>query len=191
MTRSMEDKLLAKYREYASSEEAFAVLFVKRHLAEARGYWIDPEEFRRYEMSPDDLHFRYVVGRLYRRKRVPRYPPRSDFIINGAFDERRYLHVTRAITWDTAHKDIAEQRSAGAPGLQFEVTGVSYDRNRGSTGFFREDAPPEIKALAKNLQDRTDPLWDHALKYASAPEFVFEVRMARVLRLANSPYRNR
>lgn len=172
--------LLRRYQEYASSEEALAVLFVKTHLSQARGYWIEPVDFRRYEMSPDNLHFRFVVGGLYERRRHPMYPPKAEFTLNGVLDERRYMTVVRAITWDTAHRDIEEQKLLGVAGVKFEVTGVSFDRNRGSTGFFREDAPPEIKALAQNLLDRTDPLWDQALRYANAPEYVFEIRRAQV-----------
>ncbi|WP_416056300.1 hypothetical protein [Stenotrophomonas maltophilia] len=181
MTRSMDEKLLAKYRDYASSEEALAVLFVKRHLPESRGHWVDPVDFCRYQQSADSLHFRFVVGGLYQRKRLPKYPPKSDFTFNGRFDEHGYLAITRALTWEAAHTDIQEQQAAGVVAVEFEVRGVSYDRNRGSTGFFRDDAPEEIKALASNLQDRTNPLWDHALKYANAPEFVFEIRRATVL----------
>jgi hypothetical protein len=31
------DNLLKRYLEYAKTEEAFAVLFVKKHLAQAKG----------------------------------------------------------------------------------------------------------------------------------------------------------
>jgi len=58
----MDDRLLARYREYARTEEAYAVLFVKTHLVQAKGHWVDIVGFRRYEMSPDNLHFRFVVG---------------------------------------------------------------------------------------------------------------------------------
>lgn len=180
MSRSMDDKLLARYQEYASSDEAFAVLFIKRHLPQARGYWVDPEDFRRYEKSADNLHFRFVIGGLYRRKISPKYPPRADYTVQGVLNERRYLAVTRALTWEAAHRDIEQQKRARAPFLKFEVAGISYDRSRGSTGFFRDDAPPQIKALALNLYDRTDPLWDAAMQYIRAPDFVYEIRKAKV-----------
>jgi hypothetical protein len=51
---------------------------------------------------------------------------------------------------------------------------------RDNKHFFRDDAPPEIRALAENLNDRTNPLWDVALKYAVRPEFVYEVRRIQV-----------
>lgn len=63
----MDHRLLARYREYASTEEAYAVLFVKMHLAQAKAHWVDIVDFRRYEMSPDNLHFRFVVGGLYKK----------------------------------------------------------------------------------------------------------------------------
>ncbi len=180
MNWSTDDKLLARYQEYASSEEALAVLFVKRHLAEALGHWVDPEDFRRYGKSPDPLHFRFVTGGLYRRTVVPKYPAKADYTLNGVFNERRYLAVTRALTWEAAHLDIEKQKRGTASFLNFEVAGISYDRSRGSTGFFRDDAPLQIKALALNLQDRTDPLWDSAMAYIRGPDFVYEVRKAKV-----------
>lgn len=176
----MDDRLLARYREYASTEEAFAVLFVKKHLAQAKGHWVDAVDFRRYEMSPDNLHFRFVVGGLYERKIHPQYPPKSAYTVSGRFDENSYYLMTRAITWETAHNDIEQQKAARVRPLKFEVTGVSYDRNRGNKNYFRDDAPPEIKALANNLYDRTDPLWDQAMQYVSAPDFIYEIRKAKV-----------
>ena len=56
----MDDKLLEKYLEYASTEEAFAVLFVKKYLAQAKGHWIEIIDSKRYEMSQDYLHFRFL-----------------------------------------------------------------------------------------------------------------------------------
>ncbi|TOQ10562.1 hypothetical protein CGH01_24575, partial [Vibrio parahaemolyticus] len=91
----MDDKLLSKYLEYAGTEEALAVLFVKKHLNKAKGHWVDISEFRRYEMSEDDMHFKFVNGSLYKRKLKPKYPPKSDFMINGKFKEREYYLAIR------------------------------------------------------------------------------------------------
>ncbi len=172
----MNDKLLKKYLEYANSEEAFAVLFVKKHLAQAKGHWVDIVDCQRYEMSSDNLHFRFVVGGLYKRKIQPQYPSKSAYTTDGKFDERGYYLMIRAITWEAAHKDIEQQKSKNVVSRKFKITGISYDKNRGNKDFFREDAPPEIKALAKNLYDRTDPLWGRALQYANEPEFVYEIK---------------
>lgn len=83
--------------------------------------------------------------------------------------------MVRAVTWETAHKDIEQQKSKNIAPQRFKITGISYDKNRGKD-FFREDAPPEIKALANNLNDRTNPLWERALQYANKPEFVYEIK---------------
>ena len=176
----MDDKLLKRYREYARTEEAFAVLFVKKHLIEAKGHWIDIVKCRRYEMSSDNLHFRFVIGGLYKRKIHPQYPPKSAYTINGKFDERGYYLMTRALTWETAHTDIEQQKSNRVQPSKFEITGVRYDRNRNNRGYFRDDAPQEIKALANNLNDRTNSLWDQAMQYVNAPDFVYEVSQARI-----------
>jgi hypothetical protein len=172
----MDDKLLKKYLEYANTEEALAVLFVKKHLAQAKGHWVDIVDCRRYEMSSDNLHFRFVVGGLYKRKIQPQYPSKSVYTSNGKFDERRYYLMVRAITWETAHKDIEQQKLKNTAPQKFKITGISYDKNRNNKDFFREDAPPEIKALANNLNNRTNPLWDRALQYANKPEFVYEIK---------------
>ena len=54
--------------------------------------------------------------------------------------------MTRAITWETAHKDIEQQKSKRVEESNFRITGVSYDKNRNNKNYFRDDAPPEIKA---------------------------------------------
>jgi hypothetical protein len=172
----MDDQLLKKYLQYASTEEAFAVLFVKKHLAQAKGHWVDIVDCRRYEMSSDNLHFRFVVGGLYKRIIQPRYPSKSAYTIDGQFDEHGYYLMVRALTWETAHKDIERQKSKSEASRKFKITGISYDKNRGNKDFFRKDAPSEIKALANSLNDRTNPLWDQALKYANKPEFVYEIK---------------
>ena len=84
--------------------------------------------------------------------------------------------MIRAITWETAHKDIEQQKSKNVVSRKFKITGISYDKNRSNKDFFREDAPPEIKALAKDINDRTNPLWDKALQYVNKPEFVYEIK---------------
>lgn len=172
----MNEVLLKKYLRYASTDEALAVLFVKKSIKQAKGHWIDVVDCERYEMSPDNMHFRFVVGGLYPRKIEPSYPSKSQFTVDGKFNESQYMLMVRAITWETAHGDIEQQKSQRIAPRKFKITGVSYDKNRDISCFFREDAPPEIKALAKNISDRTNPLWDSALKYANKPEFVYKIK---------------
>jgi hypothetical protein len=177
----MNEKLLEKYLKYASTDEAFAILFTKKHLAQTEGHWVDIVDCRRYEMSSNNLHFRFVVGGLYKRKIQPKYPSKSAYTINGKFDEHQYYLMVRAITWETAHKDIEQQKSEGVAARKFKITGVSYDKNRNNKNYFRDDAPPEIKALANNLRDRTNPLWDKAMKYVNKPEFVYKIKQVNII----------
>lgn len=183
MASLMDEKLLKRYREYARTEEAGAVLFAKMHLAQAKGHWLDISNCRLYEQSSNNLHFKFVRGGLFKRKLHPKYPSKSSYTINGKFDEREYYLMARAITWATAHSDIEQQKALRIQPLKFEITGVSYDKNKDNKSYFREDAPLEIKALARNLSDRTNPLWDKAAQYVIEPEFIYEVRQARVLQI--------
>ena len=173
--------LLKKYLKYANTEEAFAVLFVKKYLIQAKGHWIDIIDCQRYEMSSNNLHFRYVVGGLFKRKIQPQYPLKSEFIVDGEFDESKYYMMVRAITWETAHRDIEQQKLKKVLPSKFKITGVSYDKNRDNSQYFRDDAPPEIKALANNLYDRTNPLWDKAMKYINEPEFVYKIKKIDII----------
>ena len=176
----MDNDLLKKCREYANSDEACAVLFVKQNLSQSEGHWVDIINCQRYEMSDDKLHFRLVVGAIYQRKIKPKYPPKTEYFTHGKFDDRRYYFAVRAITWATAHEDIKQQKLAGVVAKKFRITGVSYDKNKDNKGYFRSDAPPEIKALANNLLDKTNPLWDRAMGYINEPEFVYKIKSIEV-----------
>lgn len=176
----MIEDLLEQYDQFSRSDEAFAIQFVKKHLQRAKGHWVDPIDFQRYEMSDDDMHFRFVKGCLYPRKLHPKYPPKTNYMSGGKLDEYAYSRVVRALTWETARRDITQQITANVRPLRFEIHGVSYEKSRGQHDFFREDAPPEVKALAANLLDRTNPIWDTALEYANEREFVYKIRKVKV-----------
>jgi len=171
----MDNRLLEKYLQYANTEEAFAVLFVKKHLSQAKDHWIDIVYCQHHGASSRNLQFRVVMGALYKKRLQPKYPPKSDYITDGQFDERAYYMMARAITWETAHNDIGQQKAKNVLAAKFHITGEIHDKNFSYRKFFRDDAPPEIKALAKNLNDRTDPLWDIALQYERKPEFVYTI----------------
>jgi hypothetical protein len=172
----MNRRLLDNYRRYARTAEAYAVLFATKNIKQTEGHWVDIIDCEQYEMSDDEMHFRFVIGGLYRRKIRPNYPPKSQFTVNGEFREREYKLMVRAITWETAHKDIDQQKRKGIAPWEFKITGVSYDKNRDCVGFFRDDAPAAVKALETNINDRTDPLWETALQYANEPEYVYKVK---------------
>ena len=53
-------KQIEKYKKYAETTEAFAVLFVKKYLRQANGMWIDILRADGYPGSRDRLQFRDV-----------------------------------------------------------------------------------------------------------------------------------
>jgi hypothetical protein len=126
-----EDKL-KEYLEYASTDEARAVLFAKKHLKESAGQWIDVIDCVSYQNeNPNDLKFKLVVCGLYKRILKPKYPPKSNYTFIGKLNEKEYYLLVRAITWETAHMDISQQKSKGIKGEIFEIKGVNYNKNRG------------------------------------------------------------
>lgn len=64
---------------------------------------------------------------------------------------------------------------------KFKITGARYVKNRDSRNYFRDDAPPGIKALAKNLYDRTNPPWGKAMQYVNEPEFVYKIKQVSII----------
>lgn len=126
------EELFRKYIEYASSEEALAVLFVKKELKKSAGHWVDILDFESYhDISYENLEFKLVQCGLFKRKIKPKYPPKNDFQLNGKFDENKYYQAVRAITWSTAHEDIQKQKLNGVKGIKYEIRGVKYNKNRG------------------------------------------------------------
>ena len=109
------------------------------------------------------------------------------YTINGKFNERGYYLMIRAITWEAAHKDIEQQKSKKVAASKFKITGVSYDRNRDNKNYFRDDAPAEIKALANNLYDRTNPLWGKAMQYVNEPELVYKIKQVSIIEPGAQP----
>ena len=127
----MDEKLLAMYLEHASTEDAMAILFVKKNMQQSAKKWVDIIDCEQYTLSDDKLHFRFVEFGLYKRTIKPKYPSKSNFTHNGKFDERRYYTAVRAITWETANRDIYQQKGKGIIGEKYRITGVRYNKNRG------------------------------------------------------------
>lgn len=124
--------LLKRYIEYASSDEALAVLFVKKELKQSKGYWVDVIDFESYhDISIDDLEFKFVVCGLYERKIKPNYPPKKEFTEKGKFKDKEYYKAVRAITWHTANEDINQQKEKGVKCVKYQIRGVKYNKNRG------------------------------------------------------------
>ena len=185
----MDKNLIEKYEKYANSDESLAILFVKNYLKAADNKkwidileWVRPKSFD-YNYSEDEqivcnenprLVFTKVCCELFVRKKKPIYPPKN------AMDEEKYKEYCRAICWETANKDISEQRKNGVKGPVFEIRGFLKKKKHKS--HFIDNAPPEIKALEKNFNDKTDPLWDKALKYIQPDEYEFKITSVNYLK---------
>ena len=178
----MKKSLIEKYKKYSTTAESFAVLFVKKYLRAAENKWIDILNFRTdFYDDAKELEFEYVVCELFPKEIKPEYPPRKNFK-----KEEDYILACRAITWETAHADIDDQRAKGIQGVKYSLRGKKVPvKNPNYTGeYFTKDAPEEIKALAKNLNDTTDPLWDIAIKYVNHEEkYFYKYKLVSVKRL--------
>lgn len=164
----MGSSLLEEYYEYSESEEAYAVLFVKKYLKAAKGKWIDIINIRdsRY-FEEVRLEFKEVKCAVFEKKIRPKYPSRKEF-----YSDDDYKMMCRAITWKTAHEDIENQKVNGLVGKKY----VIYGKKNKSNSMFVDDAPDEIKALENNPNDRTNPLWDRAVKYMKEDRWIFRIK---------------
>ncbi len=126
------DTQLRRYLEYASTDKARAVLFVKKHLNKAAGHWIDIIDCISCQGDNNgDLEFKSVACGLYVRNLKPKYPQKQNFTFNEKFNEKEYYLAVRAITWETAHTDISQQKSKDIKCEKFEIKGVKYNKSRG------------------------------------------------------------
>lgn len=165
----MDKKLIEQYKKYAKTEEAFAILFVKKYLNASKNKWVKINDiaYSRH-FHAEKLEFKGVTCELFDRKIRPEYPPASKF------DSEYYTLTCRAITWKTANEDIYEQECNGIHGVKYKLEGLIYNANKG--GLFVENVPAEIKALAENSNDRTDPLWDIAINYIREDNYRFKMK---------------
>lgn len=96
-------------KEFAASEQAKAICAVKKHFLGADDYWIDIKKAVPDKYSEND--FIFIVFELFKKRVIPSYPPREP----GESIRDHYLFC-RAITWDTAKRDIENQKARGYNG---------------------------------------------------------------------------
>lgn len=170
-----------QYLDYASTDEARAVLFAKTHIKKSPGHWIDIVDCDAYQStSPSVLEFKLVVCGLYKRKLKPIYPPKKKFKYDCKFDQGEYYLAVRAITWETANKDISQQKGKGIKGELFEIKGVKYNKNKGK--FIKK--PPWLD----------DPTWkdldiyslrgadrSYVQQFLAAPDWRYEIKSVQKL----------
>lgn len=101
----------SKYIAYVESGESAAV-FVARDIAkdlDTSGKWIDIIFHNGYKNFDNKWIFKTIKIELFPRKTNPIYPK------NASEYDKKY------ITWQTAHKDINNQRSQGFRGPKYEL----------------------------------------------------------------------
>jgi len=181
-------KYLDYYLEYASTDKARAVLFAKKYLNKSSGHWIDIIDCESYQSeSPKILEFKLVICGLYKRKLKPNYPPKKEFIHNGKFDKKEYYLAVRAITWETANRDISQQKSKGVKGEFFEIRGVKYNKNKGK---FIKRPPWLDNPIWKDLNIYSLRGADRAYvqQFFAAPDWRYEIKSVRKLAGAQDAY---
>lgn len=120
MAKNDYEVLKRGYREYAMTDEAAAVYFVRDvvNAINTRGKWIDVTFTDRYAVGFDKKPaFKKVIVELFNRKILPQYPEGAD------------RDLKRAITWEVSHRDIKNQKCKGISGPQFEVTGLYCNKD--------------------------------------------------------------
>lgn len=174
----MNEKLLAMYLKHASTDDAMAILFVKKNMQQSAGKWVDIINCERYELSEDKLHFRFVEYRLYKRTIKPKYPPKSEFTKNGKFDTRGYYTAVRAITWEAANLDIEQQKVKGVVGEKYRISAVRYNKNKGK----HRTKPPWLDPNSARYGGSPYTRGERRL-YEYEPEWVYEIKSIKKISL--------
>ena len=158
------------HRLFDWETEASIVKRVRANVSAAKGCWVDVLSYKHAESRRGALlEYEDIVFELFTKRLYPKYPKQR----RGQSDSD-YADDLRKITWKTAHADIDAQRECGVKGRRYSLHGRLTSPS--AEDFFTDDAPAEVKALAANLRDRTDPLWDIALQYARKPQWVYSVK---------------
>jgi hypothetical protein len=116
-----DEEVLKQYFNYVTSEEA-TIVFIAKNLVNdlyTKKKWVDVVGFDCGVQKGKRFAFNYIVVELFEKKIYPKYPKDAD------------SSLKRAITWQTAHNDIEQQRSKGIRGPMFLITCHLYNRNKG------------------------------------------------------------
>lgn len=115
----MTESLIEKYKLYYSTDENYAISFVKKNLADAENKWIKILHFKVGDGNDiKKLEFENVVCEIFLKKILPVQPPKEYFS-----DPEDYILNCEAITWETAQRDIAEQKKRRIQGHKYSMIG--------------------------------------------------------------------
>lgn len=159
----------ADYIRYVESGESAAV-FVVRDIVQSlstSGKWIDIISMDCYNEEPDGKAFNWIVCELFPRKIQPEY---SEDAAHNKY-----------ITWQTATKDIFQQRSEGYNGPKYLILCTLRNKNKGKTINFvlfrifkafvgpgdatrlRSEAPKEFES--ESFTEPMKPDWEYKIKF--------------------------
>lgn len=113
----------SEYISYIENGESAAV-FIIRDVVKAidtTNKWIDVIDLKGFKNPNLKWNFSEITVELFPRKSKPFYPK------NASDYEKKY------ITWQTAQKDISEQRNNGYRGQKFLVYPKLVNKNKGKT----------------------------------------------------------
>ena len=157
-----------EYREYIRSGEAEAIAFIRKHCRDAKGNWVLVYGFYSAAGIPG-IPIKTASFALYPKLTKPKYPPKEKFRFTAD-----WLEACHYETWKTAMKDIETQdrRNYYPPEYGLRVK-FKLDKSH----YFIDSAPAEVKALANDLNDLTNPLWDEAGKYINPKRYKYKVQI--------------
>ena len=115
----MTGSLIEQYKMYYNTDEHYAVDFVKKNLLDSENRWVNILYCNVGEGNNiRKLEFEYVVCEIFLKKLLPAYPPKEYFS-----NIEDYILNCEAIIWDTAKRDIAEQKRCRIKGHKYSLTG--------------------------------------------------------------------
>ena len=169
--------LVNKYTKYTNTDEYKAEQFVRENLKQATKNTI-------VEIISIDAPKDYAIGyqqfktvecAIYKRSIKPEYPAKAGFAAND------YELVCRAIDWDCAKTDIKTQKRKKVKCDKYKICGAMCLNREPRPPYFIKSAPDKIKALANDLNDRSNKLWDQAYKYFNMDyldydDFVYKIK---------------
>jgi hypothetical protein len=86
--------------------------------------WVDVVDLSASKKN-DQFEFNYIIVEIFKRKIKPLYPAKDEF------DRFDYTETCKYITWETANRDIQEQKSKKIIGPKYLVLCTLINRNKG------------------------------------------------------------
>ena len=123
------EEVLRAYLGYMRTEEP-TIVFIAKNLVkdlDTKKKWIHVVDFDCWGIRGRKFAFNYIIVELFDRKLHPKYP------------EDANEQMRKAITWQAAHDDIAQQKAKGIMGPMFLITCPLYNKNKGKK--MREELP--------------------------------------------------